>query len=476
MALMDATINNGDAAVAVPVGADAGDRETPSPPRTTIASRYEIDLDSAQPTGALALLCPGRDLRTRRSVTVKSLRPEFQDDPEKRARFRREARLLAFLAHPHVIRVFDFVEDHGASWVILEHVRGQHLSDLIREHGPFMPDAAARIIDQAAAALTHLHGRGLVHLDIHPDTLILTDDDRVKLVDFGLAQPVGELASAVDPDQPNRLAYRGPEQIEGGQIGVATDIYALGCLAFELLTGQPPAAATASGDAAGSPIPPKRQSTLPAPLDEAIRRALATTSTDRFPSVEAFSRVFRAAAGGERVVDIATAPVNAATNEQSAAGLPLQPKRILPKHERATGVGHWLGRGTDRLSDLCWRAVAALGLANLLLAAALFLSEGAVPGIYEPSTTLAPGADARVTIADWRVRDGPGLDATALWALSVGDDLTVTGEPIAADGRQWWPVSLERGDDQARGYVAAEGIAAERQTPLDRLRSAIGRD
>jgi len=120
--------------------------------------------------------------------------------------------------------------------------------------------------------------------------------------------------------------------------------------------------------------------------------------------------------------------------------------------------------------------VAALGLANLLLAAALFLSEGAVPGIYEPSTTLAPGADARVTIADWRVRDGPGLDATALWALSVGDDLTVTGEPIAADERQWWPVSLERGDDQARGYVAAEGIAAERQTPLDRLRSAIGRD
>lgn len=484
MALMDAITHPVEAGTTLPATGDAGDGETPQTPRTTIASRYEIDFDAPLDMGAVTIVYAGRDLRTRRDVAIKTLRPEFRDEPERRARFRREARLLAFLAHPHVIRVFDFVEDQGASWVVVEQIRGQYLSDLIAEEGPFAPDDASRIINQVASALAHLHARGLVHLDIHPDTLMLTDDDRVKLVDFGLAQQTGKAAVMVDPHQTRRAAYRAPEHTSGGQIGVATDIYALGCLAFELLRGHPPATggdpAEPSDDSMGArqrPTAPSRSdrgSALPAPLGDVVQRAMAPRPAARFASAEAFARAMLAAVGGERLVDIATTSQTAPAADHQPYALPLEPRAILPKHERSAGDRGWFRLGIDRLSGILWRAVALVGVANLLLAAILFVSSGAVPGLYEPSPALAPGAAARVTVADWRVRQAPGLDATALWALAVGDELSVTGEAVTADGHRWWPVSLERGGGETRGFVAEEGIGAERRAPLDRLRAALG--
>jgi serine/threonine-protein kinase len=186
----------------------AFEAEPPAPPRavpgaaavgsaTTIAGRYEIDLETPLGVGGMALVYRGKDLRTRRDVAVKTLRPEYRREPETRARFRREARLLAFLAHPNVVRVFDFVEDRGASWVVLEHVTGRSLKDLIAERGPFPPADAARLIEQTASALGHLHARGLVHLDVKPQNLLLTDDRRLKLIDFGLAQPAGQPQEAI---------------------------------------------------------------------------------------------------------------------------------------------------------------------------------------------------------------------------------------------------------------------------------------
>ena len=269
-------------------------------PRTTIAGRYEVDLDAPLGAGGLSLVYRGKDLRTRRNVAVKTLRLEYRDDPQTRARFRREARLLAFLSHPNVIRVFDLVEDRGTSWVVLEHLSGRSVKDLLSERGTLDPAAAGRILDQVAAALSHLHERGLVHLDVKPQNLLLAEDGRVKLIDFGLAQPVGTVQQAIDGRSRGAADYLAPEQACGEPVDVTTDVYALGCVVYELLTGQPPFASGRPGNPrndvvrarlAESAEPPSHvrpDLLLPAWVDDVLLWALAREPGARYGTVESF--------------------------------------------------------------------------------------------------------------------------------------------------------------------------------------------
>ena len=256
----------------------------PSDLRTTIAGRYELDLIAPIATGSISLVYRGQDLRTRRDVAIKTLRLEYRHDPETRARFRREARLLAFLAHPNVVRVYDFVEDRGVSWVVLEYLAGRDLRQIVADHGPLAPVDVVPLLDQAAAALAHLHDRGLVHLDVSVRNLLLTDDGTLKLIDFGVAQPVGTPRELITGSAAACLA---PEQAAGEPVATATDVYALGCVVYELVTGQPPfAGAGPNGgthDAirarlASPPPPPSRVNAalaLPAWVNDAILWALA---------------------------------------------------------------------------------------------------------------------------------------------------------------------------------------------------------
>ena len=487
---MGTVANEAKPPVAGPSGdGDGADRAAgPGEPRATIAGRYEVDLAAPIGGGGMALVYRGRDLRTRRPVAVKTLRLEYKQDPETRARFRREARLLAFLAHPNVVRVFDFVEDRGATWVVLEQLSGRSLKDLVAERGPLPPDEVAAILDQVAAALGHLHGRGLVHLDVKPQNLQLADDGRIKLIDFGLAQPAGGIQQTVGGRTFGTAAYLAPEQACGEAVEPATDIYALGCVVYELLTGRPP-----FGDGRGTdrkndvvrarlerlPAPPTKAGpdrTLPAWVDDVVLWALAREPSARYASAETFARVFRAAVDGERVVDIGT------TGRVAAVDVPAswQDGKPTGAGSGPTGLSPWgntaAARRSARLRRGLWRAVVAVGVVDALLASALLLGQGELPGVYEPDPpVLVSGAEARVVIQDSRVREAPGLAATALWALDEGERIEVTGEAVAGDdGRRWWPVAVELDGGMATGYMAEEGIAAERRTPLERLANAIG--
>ncbi len=483
---MSTAANEAEPAVVPPSGRGA-DLGPVGGPLTTIAGRYEIDLTAPLGTGGMALVYRGKDLRTRRDVAVKTLRREYRDDPETRARFRREARLLAFLAHPNVVRVFDFVEDHGATWVVLEQLSGRSVKDLIAERGAMPPAEAAKVLDQAAAALGHLHGRGLVHLDVKPQNLQLAQDGRIKLIDFGLAQAAGGAQQAIGGRTFGTAAYLAPEQACGEPIEVATDVYALGCVVYELLTGRPPFADGRAGVPANdlirarlerAPTPPSRlrpELKLPRWVDDVLLWALAREPGARYASVASFAHVFRAGVDGERVVEIGT------TSRAVAVDVPVPvAEPLAPMGFGATGVAAWgspaAARRSAALRRGLWRAVVAVGIVDALLAVGLLLGRGELPGVYEPGpAALGPGTRARVVVQDSRVRDAPGVEGTALWALDEGERVEVTGAALAsADGLSWWPVSVEREGGSATGYMAGAGIAAERATPLDRVRAALG--
>ena len=393
----------------------------PSDLRTTIAGRYELDLVAPIAVGSISLVYRGQDLRTRRDVAVKTLRLEYRHDPETRARFRREARLLAFLAHPNVVRVFDFVEDRGVTWVVLEYVAGRDLRQVLAEHGPIPPVEVMPLLTQAAAALDHLHARGLVHLDVKPTNLLLTDDGTLKLIDFGFAQPAGTPQQTVAGGAAAAV-YLAPEQAAGEPVEAATDVYALGCVVYELLTGQPPYAADTRPEGKNDairarletgPAPPSRVRPdlgLPAWVDDAVIWALAKHPAARYGSVESFAGVFRSSLGADepgdeaiaaprRPVLITTQPRVVARGGVSRAAVTV-PSRLSPRRPdlgaRLYRAGGRLARRSGALPPLLWRAVAVVAALDLLVALFLILTQGALPGLYEPAATLHPGTTAAV--------------------------------------------------------------------------------
>jgi tRNA A-37 threonylcarbamoyl transferase component Bud32 len=466
----------------------------PSDLRTTIAGRYELDLVAPIAVGAISLVYRGQDLKTRRDVAVKTLRLEYRHDPETRARFRREARLLAFLAHPNVVRVYDFVEDRGVSWVVLEYVAGRGLDQIVDEHGQLPPAEVMPLLDQAATALGHLHARGLVHLDVKPSNLLLTDEGTLKLIDFGFAQPAGTPQATIAGGAGGG-AYLAPEQAAGEPVDVATDVYALGCVVYELLTGQPPFVAETrqegKNDAIrarleGGPVPPSRvrpDLALPAWVDDAVLWALAKDPAARYGSVESFAGVFRSSLGDEladeevtaprRSVLIQTQPRVVARGGVSRAAVTV-PARLSPRRPDLGGrlyrAGGRLARRSGALPLLLWRAVAVVAALDLLVALFLFVTRGALPGVYEPVAILQPGATARVAADALLIRESPGLAGNPVGQLNADERVSVTGPEQSVDGTVWWPVVSAQDGTPVAGYAAADRLRPERATPLDRLR------
>ena len=147
---------------------------------------------------------------------------------------------MAFLDHPNVAKVYDLLDEGEAPWAVLEFVPGRSLKDVVGDRGALPPAEVADLLDQIASALDHVHDRKLVHLDIKPQNLLLTPDGLVKLIDFGLAQPAGSTQELIGGTTFGTAAYLSPEQAAGEPVDCTADVYALGCVVYELLTGQPP--------------------------------------------------------------------------------------------------------------------------------------------------------------------------------------------------------------------------------------------
>jgi hypothetical protein len=241
-----------------------------------------------------------------RPVALKVIAPHLAQDEAFRERFVGESRTAAAIDHPHVLPIYYAGEGDGTLYIAMRLVDGEDLRHLIRAAGSVEPDRVAQIVDQVGGALDAAHARGLIHRDIKPANVLLGPGDHAYLTDFGLTKRAGASTGLSRSGQwVGTLGYVAPEQIRGERIDARADVYALGCVLFHALTGQPPYLRETEEATLWSHLhdPPPPASMLaegvPEAFDAIIERALAKDPDDRFPSAGDLGRAALAAAAGE---------------------------------------------------------------------------------------------------------------------------------------------------------------------------------
>jgi eukaryotic-like serine/threonine-protein kinase len=203
-----------------------------------LADRYELGPVLGQ--GGMARVHQGLDRQLARRVAIKVLAPPFDRDGEFVERFQREARAAAGLSHPNIVAVFDSGSDDGTHFIVTELVEGETLADRLRRDGPMPPADAVAVAVDIARALAAAHARGLIHRDIKPGNVMLLPDGRVKVVDFGIARAAGSDTLTNTGVVLGSTAYLSPEQAGGQPVDERADLYSLGCVLYEMLTGHVP--------------------------------------------------------------------------------------------------------------------------------------------------------------------------------------------------------------------------------------------
>ena len=207
-------------------------------PGSLLRDRYQLEEKLA--TGGMGSVYRATDLKLGRPVAMKLLAPNLAEDATFVERFRREARAAAGLRHPKIANVFDAGQADDAHFIVMELAEGRDLARLLREEGPLSEERAVNIVDQICLALGHAHAAGIIHRDIKPANIIVGDDDSVKVTDFGIARAADESKLTVTGSVLGTAHYISPEQAEGKPLTATSDIYSLGIVMFETLTGAVP--------------------------------------------------------------------------------------------------------------------------------------------------------------------------------------------------------------------------------------------
>lgn len=224
-------------------------------------------------------------------VAVKVLRTNYQTDPIAVARFQREARAMADLDHPHIVRITDIGEEDGQQYLAMEYVAGLDLKRYIKEHYPLSNEEAVRIMGQILLAMRLAHTRGIVHRDLKPQNILLTPDGTVKVTDFGIAVAFAETSLTQTNSMLGSVHYLSPEQARGSKATVQSDIYAMGIIFYEMLTGHIPydgdSAVTIALQHFQKPLPSviDENPSVPQALENVVIKATAKKLTDRYKSV-----------------------------------------------------------------------------------------------------------------------------------------------------------------------------------------------
>jgi len=264
-----------------------------------IAGRYHLLRRLGH--GSTATTYLAQDLLLGRRVAVKVFRPAFLVDPRDLARFEREARAAATVSHPNVVQVYDVGQDGETRFLVMEWVDGSDLKHLVRDRAPLPPQEATQLVLDLLRGLAAIHRAGVVHRDVKPQNVLIDRSGRAKLTDFGIARTVRDTELTETGSVIGTAAYMAPEQATGQPVSPATDLYAVGIILYELLTGRLPFPGENPIDVLYRhvhevPAPPRRfNPAIPPALEAVVLRALAKRPAERFGSAEAMAAAIEAA-------------------------------------------------------------------------------------------------------------------------------------------------------------------------------------
>jgi serine/threonine-protein kinase len=276
-----------------------------------LGERYEIG--GVLGRGGMAEVHRGRDLRLGREVAVKVLRSDLARDPSFQVRFRREAQASASLNHPAIVAVYDTGEDRtstGATpYIVMEYVEGETLRDVLRREGHLSPERAMSLSADICGALDFSHRNGIVHRDVKPGNVMITPQGTVKVMDFGIARAVSDSAATMTSTAAviGTAQYLSPEQARGESVDARSDVYSLGCMLYELVTGAPPftgdsPVAVAYQHVREDPkLPSSINPLIPAELDAILLKAMSKNPANRYQSAADMRSDLLRALAGQRV-------------------------------------------------------------------------------------------------------------------------------------------------------------------------------
>lgn len=264
-------------------------------PGSVLAERYEIGEEIGR--GAYSVVYAARDRVLDAGIAVKLLVPPPAVAAQARERMRREVRAARPLSHPNVVRVYDFADHGGWSFIAMERVAGPDLQVRVRERGPLAPDDAARVAAGIAGALSAAHRRGVLHRDVKPQNILLDPDGRARLTDFGSARLDDAASLTQTAALVGTLAYTAPEVLAGERGDARADLYALGITLYFALAGRLPESPSPHLPPTASPVghrPRRLRAEVPAWLDDVVARCTAAAPESRFPTADALLHALEA--------------------------------------------------------------------------------------------------------------------------------------------------------------------------------------
>lgn len=345
--------------------------------------RYEV-LGPAG-SGGMAQVYRARDELLGREVALKVLNEKLSSDRSFVERFRREAQNAANLNHPNIVSLYDYGADDGSYFIVMEYIDGKSLSEIIREQGPLLPERAAEITADVARGLGRAHENHLVHRDIKPSNIMITTNGQTKVTDFGIARALSSDAEQTMTQTGmviGTAAYLSPEQAQGNPVDARSDVYSLGCVLYEMLTGAAPFAGDTPLSIAYKHVreqaarPSEVNSDVPEALDAITLKAMSKNPDNRYETAAEMAEDLDRYLAGQRVT--ATPFLVAETNVQ-----PMDSgTQVMSRTDMYEPYGQEVSRGKGLLYALI--ALLALGLVGLivyLLAGDLFAPDVTVPRV-----------------------------------------------------------------------------------------------
>ena len=415
---------------------------------TILASRYE--LRALLGAGGMGRVYEAADLRLDRTVAVKVLRAELGADRRFVARFHREARTAARLDDRRIVHVHDFGAADDRVFIVMEHVVGRTLARVLADEGRLDQRAAAGVAAEVAEALAHAHARGVVHRDIAPGNVMVVHDGAIKVLDFGIARAARGSGHAGSTTLHGTVAYAAPEVLTGADGDTRVDVYGLGAVLYELLTGAPPFRGSGAREIGQRlrverPVPPRAwDPSIDPSLDRIVVRCLLRTPGARFADADTLAADLR-----EVVARLPVAPVRpsaaAVSARASTARLPSVTARLpavtppMPVTSPLPAVGSVPARRKRRPG----RTLALLAV-TVMVAGALAVAIPGLAGLSAGVTTTPTGPDAipapsglavtascdgwMATGIDLRWTPPSGADAVEIWRREPGrEDFTLVG-------------------------------------------------